>query len=486
MSHAVEVGEFQTATARVTSPTDLDMLKRLQRAWRDEGTEIAAAEFAGAAIIVGDPEFAVDALAVLQQSSNGPRRALSTDPDDLSPSMPPDLSKIARLESFWWPGVADARLRTVRDPRNPIAWADLARHYMILGELDRAHRALGVARALAPRSRYLLRAQVRLLVHSGNPRGALKALEASPRTREDPWLMAASLSVSAGAGLRIVGFKAANRIITAGNFSRRELSELHSELATIELNDSDRRARASFRRSLLAPTGNSLAQAEWARTRLSDLEVPLDDPAVPFKDEAASLAASERGEWRSALGHASQWLFDQPFDPRAAIQLSYIAAAGLDDYQQSLRAALFGLKSSPDNVTLRNNAAYALLELGDIRTAQAHLDVIATPATHERVAVNATRGLLAYRKGDLAQGEALYRQAIKIAQRTGDTGAEAIALGMLMRERIDAGEIDTRLRQDISALVGLLEKTNDEPAAQRLLKRIVPAAQAALGRVHPT
>lgn len=298
--------------------------------------------------------------------------------------------------------------------------------------------------------------------------------------------MAASLSVSAGAGLRIVGFKAAHRIITGGNFSRRELSELHSELATIELNDNDRRARASFRQSLLEPTGNSLAQAEWARARLSDLDVPLDDPTVPFKDEAASLAAAERGKWPSALDHACRWLFDQPFDPRAAIQLSYVTAAGLDDYQQSLRAAEFGLRSSPDNVTLRNNAAYALLELGQVRSAQAHLDVIATPATHERVAVNATRGLLAYRKGDLAQGEALYRQAIRIAQRTGNTGAEATALGMLVRERLGARQIDTRLGQDINALVGLLEKTDDEPAAQRLLKRIIPTAQTALGGLHHT
>jgi hypothetical protein len=54
----------------------------------------------------------------------------------------------------------------------------------------------------------------------------------------------------------------------------RHLSELASAIGTVHLKEGNRKARKLFKTSLVDPTGNSLAQAEWATPRLGSLVHP--------------------------------------------------------------------------------------------------------------------------------------------------------------------------------------------------------------------
>ena len=54
-------------------------------------------------------------------------------------------------------------------------------------------------------------------------------------------------------------------MVDSGDHSNLDVSELISELATLDLQSGrDKRSRQLFVRALVDPTENSLAQAEWA------------------------------------------------------------------------------------------------------------------------------------------------------------------------------------------------------------------------------
>lgn len=453
-------------------------VSRFESRWQSEATEVAAAEFVGAALIAGLPDRAVAAAGELAESVQPMYRMVGEaigHPDERLLDSPPSVPEFdpERVTASFYRKIAEAKQRVRRDPRNAIAWSDLARRYTALGELSRARQALSVARALAPNSRYLIRSEVRFLVHVGRHDEAIRVLERSPRTRDDPWLMATRLSVSATAGLPISGVRAARRILERGNFRPIELSELESELGTLELRDgTERRARALFQRSLDSPTDNSLAQATWASHRMASLDVDVGTIAVPFAAEAMSRSAAESGDWSTALSHAIQWLDDQPFDTQAAITASYLAAVGLDDWPLCRDLADMGLRANPTDLTLINNLSYSLIEMGDLDSASkwlglANFDADSSP---EQVALDATRGLLMLRLGELDVGRKLYRRAIDRARRDRDGRSEAMARSMLLREEIRIGGLD--LAAAFEPIAELGQRVRD-PDVQRCIDRTV-------------
>ena len=68
-------------------------------------------------------------------------------------------------------GVAKARTRVRRDPRNALAWIDLARAYAILGHEEKAISSISSALFLAPNHRHVLRS-ARPFVHPRWRQGA--------------------------------------------------------------------------------------------------------------------------------------------------------------------------------------------------------------------------------------------------------------------------------------------------------------------------
>jgi tetratricopeptide (TPR) repeat protein len=482
-------GEFQRlAEPRALTEENLTELTKAELAWREAPSAISASEFVGGALVAGEPERALDAAEFLVSGEEEVLRRLGE--RLLEPSPTAGLDADSALQSpadlgsteFFYMRVARQKARLAADPRNPIAWSDLARRYTALGQFDQAEHALGIARSLAPLSRYLLRSAARFYTHIRKPEVAFATLSECPRTEFDPWLMAARLSVGSLAQAKNQSVRTARRLLEDDNFRPIERADLASELATFELRaGSDRKARSLFARSLVAPTDNSLAQVEWASHRMALLEVRLGEQPVAFPAEAYTRSASERGEWEEVLVHAHAWIEDQPFDTAAANMASYACAVGLEDWSRAIAFAQLGLRAQPRDPALLNNLAYALLESGRVEDAATQLSLIdpAAAPRAQRVALLATHGLLQYRLGDPAAGRAGYEAAIKLARQVRNSRAEAMAKALLLREQIGSVSRDDALAM-LKEAIEIARKIND-PGLDGVVGRVERAMDAVEG-----
>jgi tetratricopeptide (TPR) repeat protein len=483
VSRTADAGEFQRLrNARVLDATHSQELDDLQQRWDKTRTDGSARELVDAAIVAGEHHLAIEAADHLVKDSGDDPDAVALSllkVESKIPSTAPTFERSILSEEFHRK-VHEARERTRRDPRNAIGWSDLARRYTVLGQFDLAERALRIARLLAPQSRYLLRAEARFLMHVGRPERALAQLERSPRTPSDPWLLAASISVAASIGASPKNVKSARRVIEAKMFLPIELSELQSELGTLELSaGSTKKAKNLMALSNQAPTDNSLAQLEWVSHHLPSLYVETNRADIPFRAEAQMLDASQRGRWSEAIQHAILWIDDQPFDTQAAAFGSYIAAAGLDDWTTSRTFAEIGLLANPNDLTLINNLAYSLIELGELPTAATLL--LRTPADSSdpgtAAALDATRGLLRFRQGDADAGLRYYESAIERTRKgpRKNPEQEAMARSMLLTEQLKFGN-----KHEMAAKVNIIDKLRSrttDPAIKRIIARTLDLAR---------
>lgn len=462
----IEAGEFQSlGIPRPLDAQHVADLARARRHWARAPNEISAGEFVGASLVADEPIQDESAAEVLRESSSEIlRRLASFAIDSPNPSHKKAHSDLNLEVSFgeFKRRIARGKSRVRDDPRNAIAWADLARRYTALGQFPQADRALTLALALAPDSRYLHRIASRFYVHIGQPERAFWMLNSWERTQEDPWLMSALLSVASVGEIKIRSLKQARRIVESMNFRPIEKAELASEVGTLELRGgNDRKARSFFKTSLTTPTDNSLAQVEWASEQLTQLVISLAELNVPFAAEAHARSAAKEGRWDEAWEHAVCWLDDQPFDTEAAIFGSYVAAVAFERWDDSAEIAQIGLRARPKEVLLMNNLAYALVEGGRLQEAA---DVLASVDTvgasvEDQIALTATQGLLLFRLGDATRGFGQYQRAIEVARQRGLTDIEGMARSMLLREelRLNRWEEIPQLLAAVQRLVGKIE-----------------------------
>ncbi len=311
--------------------------------------------------------------------------------------------------------------RRLRDePRNTIAYVDLARFYTLLDQSERAKRAIEMALKLDSQNRFVLRSATRFFIHINRAERAHQILRRSDASKSDPWLMAAEIAVSSAAGGSSRFAKTGQRIIADDHFKPSELTELASAIATLELeNGKARDARKLFRKALVSPTENSVAQVEWASRRIAGLdEIRVSQfNNVPRVYEAQAWEHYTSGNWVNALEESWKWSYDQPFSSRPISFGSYVASTVLGDYQQGVRILKLGRIANPDDPMLLNNLAFACASLGDTRKAQEAFDQINLSKVlgAQEVVVTATEGLLAFRSGRIAEGRAHYLRAIEMA-----------------------------------------------------------------------
>ena len=167
------------------------------------------------------------------------------------------------------------RLRRLLDdsPNNVPALMDLAQLQCAAGKRKAADRALVTAFALAPDNRTVLRTRARFLVHIGDAEQAHALVAGHQATKADPWLMATEIAVADLAGVPSRSATKARRMLAeSGNASART-AELAAALGGLELDSGNvKAARALFRRALLTPNTNVIAQAVNDSRRLG-LEV---------------------------------------------------------------------------------------------------------------------------------------------------------------------------------------------------------------------
>jgi tetratricopeptide (TPR) repeat protein len=408
-----------------------------------------ASDLMGAALVLGQKDTVRDVaemvmggrLAATDASRRLAERVLESEqelPGELSTTRILDLDSDARR--------GDLRRLLAESPRNALRWTDLARLQTAIGKDHEASRSMRVARGLAPEDRHVLRSSARLAIHQHRPDSARAILLASPRTSQDPWLMACEISAADLTGQRSPLVRAARQLLADERFSDHELSELASVIATIELQAGDLRAsRQLFRHALRAPSDNSIAQITWAAPTVG-MDYDEQALAVPASWEARAIAAHRGGDWQRATDEATHWLDDQPFASRPGELGSYEASKG-GDFKKGLELAERALHANPKEFLLHNNAAFCLLSMDDSHRAKKHLDAIDKQKleANQIATFTATQGLYYYRTGAPELGRELYLRAIRASR---DNNSRALATIMLAREELRAGmESATQARE---------------------------------------
>jgi Tfp pilus assembly protein PilF len=314
-------------------------------------------------------------------------------------------------------------------PADPIEWVELARHYTIVGANEKARRAILAALQLAPTNRFVLRSAARFFIHDGEPDRAHNLLTRQAITREDPWLLASEIAIAESIGKTSKLFRIAKSTIEM-DIAPSQLTELASALGSIEAERGNHRlARKLLKQALVEANENAVAQIGWLNRSHLGESVDASNVNPPLLHEAHAWENFYKGEFSIAREEALRWLDDQPFASAPASLSSYILADLFGDFEASRKIVSAALKSNPDDLTLLNNYAVALMELGELSEAEVVLSRLnAARADKKNNAIyNATFGMLAFRKGKIEEGRQFYYEAIEAARNNSDKRTAARA-----------------------------------------------------------
>ena len=389
--------------------------------WHTNRSVWHAGDLLSSAFVVGVPEDSKDAASfILSNRSSAPaalirlaeRIAIPEDVESRSVEIrqPSDEETIA--------GAIHALRRRLRDePRNAIQWVELSRLYVLLGESSRGLRSMRVAANIAPDSRFVVRSAARLFLHEHDSARSLRTIRNASGRERDPWLLAAEIAVASASNSPSLLAKIGGRRNEDSSLSPFDRTELSSALATLELESGKRRhARQLFRRALISPNENSVAQVEWANRQIGGLEIEESFARLPRSYEAPAQVAFATGEWKQAIEHGLNWLRDQPFSKRPAVFTSYVSSL-TENYSRSIQILRASLKVNTRDSTLINNLAFALASDNQVEKAVETLSgTDYTNATGiSSVTLSATHGLVLFRAGFPDRGRSLYQLAIEKA-----------------------------------------------------------------------
>jgi Tfp pilus assembly protein PilF len=428
---AVQLGEANSLNAaqpketqRVRAQASVRLLE-LQTAFATHPSVGRAAELTGAATLLRQVDGAQDAAAFLLRHPHdttprvlqAARHILGQPLAELRPLSPPNMDELA-------PDDMHSEVRRLRADlkafdRSPMAHVDLARMYAALGATRKAERHLRVALGLAPHHRLVLRAAVRFYVHVQAPDEAVHLLRRQPRTLHDPWLMAAEISSAMVAGLVPRSIKRAREVLDRREFHPHHISELAAALGTLELQGAKpKKVRRLLQQALEQPTENALAQVQWAAPQV---RLDLDERQwtdVPRNFEAAGWTNYEAQQFQAARAAYLAWFQDEPFSAEPAILAGYLSHLLDPTPSRAIDLTRMALAASPAEDLLLNNMAFYLAEAGQLDLAQQYLARTQPlpPDTELGLTLSATRGLIAFRRGNEKLGRALYEQAIAAAR----------------------------------------------------------------------
>lgn len=451
-------------------PPDEDFAERLEE-WRRHRTFHFAADVVAAALSVGREDEAKEAARYILLNPRPDRKAAESIAQRvlglLAAEVPNQAVRTTRTAT-----VHRLRTRLQRQPRNALLWIDLAFHHTVLGLRFKAERAVLTALQLAPDNRFVLRAASRFYLHIGHDTTGHDVLRLSPAVSHDPWVLASELAAAAAANRTSRFTGTAKRMLSAGDFSPHELSELASALGSLELESGHTRpARRLFQASLNDASENAIAQAAWVvRRGKVTLDATRTHPSVP-SHEALAWQRYYLSDWRQAEAEGEEWHDDQPFSSRPAIFRTYLLATVMGKYGASLQVAKQGLMANPENFTLLNNAAFAAARSRRTDEAARIFRRIrpCVLGTRDTIVWLATNGLLEFRGGNANRGRDLYREAIEKARILGSNRLLALARLNFAFEAYEAGCPDAeQVRLEALQATQELQDPDIVPLRQRL------------------
>ena len=313
-------------------------------------------------------------------------------------------------------------------PNNALAWVELSLMDVLDGRRDSASRSMQVALGLAPNNRHVLRAAARLFLHLGDPERSHAVLLKSEATPHDPWLSAAEIAVANVAGKRSATLRQSQRLLDGGNHSDWDLGELAGAVGTEEmLSGRRKKARDLFRRSVLKPTGNALAQAEWASPSFpGDFLETMSTGRAPEADEAVAIHAYRHDKLSEVMSACDGWARSEPYSIRP-YEMASGAAAESELYEKTIEYAKKGLVLRPDAPWLLNNIAFASIYLGLYDEALPILAKLSQDGEKISLVAKANYALLSMKLGNYEQGASWYQEVIDAFRRKGEVRLSALA-----------------------------------------------------------
>lgn len=311
-------------------------------------------------------------------------------------------------------------------PYNAIYHIDIARCYVLLGQLTQAESHINTALYLESNNRFVVRAASRFFIHIKDEKQAISSLRHSCLLKKDPWLMASEISVSRMFGKNTNNVKRAIQLIDSRDYSDFDLSELRSTVGMEELGSGEfNKGRNLILKSLLAPCENSIAQAQWI---LNNTNVELDAPLVisPYFSEALCYYQYNQADYKSAISSAKNWQADAPYSFKCALYGAGIATIHLKDYNTSVELLnqylLTNKQPSEERRKAQNDLAYALALNNEAMKAQQVLNSVAggidiSSIKRVDICLVATQGLIAFRMGDAEKGKHYYENAIDLSEK---------------------------------------------------------------------
>jgi hypothetical protein len=331
--------------------------------------------------------------------------------------------------------VREARKLLALDFRNPVLLIDIARELTARGQERAALRYVRAAVALAPKSRFVVRSAARYFLHVGEHDQAHSTLLRSPLLATYPWVQASEIAVATVRGKTSMNLKTAQRVVAAEHAVGTQYSELFSAVATVEfVEGSNKKAKQLFQKALAHPNDNSLAQIEWAASKL---KLVVDESALrtPFSFEANSNNSYRRLLMPQAIDFAKQWSTDEPFASRPFETLCYLYSLE-ERYEEALQAAQDAIRVDDSwNFPSQLNLMFTRVQNGDLDTGYADLLRLAKHPEAKAHAAHllANAGALAYATGERALGREFYERAIRAARAKGEPHTEALARAFYAR-----------------------------------------------------
>lgn len=358
------------------------------------------------------------------------------------------------------------RQRLFLMPYNPFLYVDLARAYLLLGQTKKANDAIQMALHYGAENRFVARSASRFYLHLQDKDRAYEIIRAKGAVSSDPWLMAAEISINMLRGKTSNYVNKGRDIIESGNCSPFGFTELASSLGTLELYaGANRKSNKLFKKALIAPNDNSLAQVQWVNS-IDALPFNLNI-AVNNDYEVRTIDSWINGKYDDAVHEAVSWICDMPFAHKP-INIGYTLCTNFT-HDFALAAAILdvGLRSDDNNPLLLNNKAYCAARDNQVDTAKDALEklkkaLLSNDSQNLKVCAPATEGLILFREGKTDEGALKYKEAMAIAKN------EEVEDGNLLyrkaflnycRERIIAG---VEKSADILAEANAIETDKNE------------------------
>jgi tetratricopeptide (TPR) repeat protein len=347
-----------------------------------------------------------------------------------------------------------------------VAWPDvylnLGYAYGVLGSLPKAIKATRTALTLEPASRTAGFNLAAFCVAAGDMQSALDALN---RVRKyhpnDLYPYIASAAVRAVFGQLDQAERELRRAQRdrAGwtdskhrELLRANLVAIRQARGSLSVKDAYTQVRTILQQvdytnlqiaSLLLPWMQSTRQAKSADELLQELGRRYSPSVLgSFRTQARFLHLDFEG----AIDEARRWTIHEPFNAAAVTMLSYLLIETKDAFEEAARICRSASQRMPLDSGIRNNCAYALVQLGRLTEAEKVLGPLGTSNLPLCVA---TAGLISIHQGRVDDGLSMYERAVGIATQQGD---EVVADLIRYRGGIEATRSGKKVDIDLRAM----------------------------------